>query len=226
MKYLKISFTKKDGRNKEGRITSYHKGGGHSKKYRIVDWSHMIKGVFAYVLKKEYDPFRNVYIYLVYYQNGCFSYHLGIQGVLEGMYLYSGKDAPLWLGNNLPLYRYPAGSFVSNVNSLYGKAAGVRCQILKHFGKNSLVKLPSGERRVFPSEVWSTYGRIGKVYSKFEKKSKAGNNRNKGIRPCVRGVAMNPIDHPHGGGEGKTSGGRLSVTPWGKLTKGKKTKKK
>lgn len=225
MKYLKISFFKNGGRNNLGRITSFHRGGGFSKKYRLVDFSHMVKGVLAYVLRKEYDPFRNVPLFLVFYQNGCFSYQLIVQGVSEGCFLVGGKAAPLWLGNSLPLGKLPVGSQVSNIHGLFGRSSGVSCQILKHLENETLVKLPSGEEKLFSSLFWCTYGRIGKTYYHFLKKKKAGNNRNLGIRPVVRGVAMNPIDHPHGGGEGKTSGGRPSVSPWGKLTKGKKTRR-
>lgn len=226
MKSLKLALKKSGGRNIQGRITAFHRGGGSPRKYRLLDWNHMLKGLLAFVVKKEYDPFRRADLFLIYYQNGCFSYQPSIHGVEVGTYLLSGVRAPLWLGNHLPLGRFPAGSFICYLNHLYGRSAGSRCQVLKQFGLYTLVRVPSGEKRIFSSSLWATYGRVGRLFSRFERKLRAGENRNRGYCPVVRGVAMNPIDHPHGGGEGKTSGGRPSVTPWGQITKGKKTRKK
>lgn len=226
MKRLKIAYSRSGGRNHSGRITSYHRGGGNFRKYRVIDWKHMLKNRYACILKKEYDPFRKAPVLLICYDNGFFSYQLGIHGLEEGMYLLSGRFVPLWLGNSLPLRRIPIGSYVSNVGSKYGRGAGTRCQIIKHLSKWTIVKLPSGEKKPVLSRKWGTYGRIGSISARFEKKKKAGEKRNLGMRPVVRGVAMNPIDHPHGGGEGKTSGGRPSVTPWGVPTKGKRTRKR
>jgi large subunit ribosomal protein L2 len=226
MKRLKLAYSQSGGRNHKGRITSYHRGGGNFRKYRLVDWNHMLKNRYAFVLKKEYDPFRKAPVVLIYYDNGFFSYQIGIHGLEEGMSVLGGRFVPLWLGNSLPLGRMPIGSIISNVESRYGRSAGARCQIIKHVGRYTVVKLPSGEKKSIHSKKWGTYGRIGRVSVRFEKEQKAGKNRHRGIRPVVRGVAMNPIDHPHGGGEGKTSGGRPSVTPWGVPTKGKKTRKR
>lgn len=226
MKSLTIAYLKSDGRNHEGRKTSFHRGGGFSKRYRRIDFAHMLKGLMAYVLKREYDPFRKTPIFLIYYENGFFSYHLGIYGVFQNMILWSGEGMPLWQGNSLPLYRLPIGSFLCNLVSKYARSAGSKCQLLKQYENRVLVKLPSGEEKFFPSYVWATVGRIARLSVRFEKKMKAGSKVRLGVRPRVRGVAMNPVDHPHGGGEGKTSGGRPSVSRWGKLTKGKKTRRR
>lgn len=226
MKSLKIAYSRSGGRNNKGRITSYHRGGGNFRKYRVIDWKHMLKNRYAFILKKEYDPFRKAPILLIYYDNGFLSYQVGIHGLEEGMSLLSGRFVPLWLGNSLPLRRMPLGSYVSNIGSKYGRGAGTRSQVIKHMGRWTVVKLPSGERKAVDSKEWATYGRVGGIFARFEKSRKAGDNRNIGKRPVVRGVAMNPIDHPHGGGEGKTSGGRPSVTPWGVPTKGKRTRKR
>jgi large subunit ribosomal protein L2 len=219
MRYLKLAYSNTSGRNNTGRITSFHRGGGYFKKYRMINWGPMLRNVYAYVIKREYDPFRKAPIDLIYYENGFYSYHIGINGLKLGFSLLGGRFVPLFLGNSLPLFRMPVCSFVSQVDSKYGRSAGTRCQILKHVGNRTVIKLPSGEKKIVLSKKWGRYGRIGRVYSRFEKVLKAGDIRKKGWRPVVRGVAMNPIDHPHGGGEGKTSGGRPSVSPWGKKTK-------
>lgn len=226
MKRLKIAYQKKDGRNFQGRRTNYHLGGGVSRMYRRVDFQHMLKHLIAYVIREEYDPFRSAPIFLIYYENGYFSYHLGVFGVRKGMILWSGERSPYWLGSSKPLSSFSSGSFLFNVDSKYGRSSGAKCQVLKQYEGWVLIRLPSGEEKFFRSSSWGSAGRVAGLFNRFKKERKAGMNRRRGKRPVVRGVAMNPIDHPHGGGEGKTSGGRPSVSPWGKLTKGKKTRRK
>jgi len=226
MKQLTIAFLRKNGRNHQGKITSFHRGGGFRRRYRCVDFGHMLKGLVGYVVREEYDPFRTAPLFLVYYENGYFSYHLSVFGVCPGMFLWSGRSILPWLGSSQPLSLFSTGTFLFNINGKYGRTAGSKGQLLKQYGGWSLVKLPSGEEKFFPSDCWATWGRVSGWTHRFEKKRKAGDSRHQGRRPIVRGVAMNPVDHPHGGGEGKTSGGRPSVSPWGKLTKGKKTRRR
>lgn len=218
------------GRNNRGRTTSWHKGGGHKKLYRQIDFKRSKRGMFADVQRLEYDPNRSAFIALIKYEDGTLSYILAPDGLKEGDKVMAGPDADVRLGNALPLSAIPIGSFIHNVELKPGKggqlirAAGGSASVIgKDSGYVSL-KLRSGEVRLISAECYATIGILSNPDQKNIKIGKAGRNRWLGRRPVVRGVAMNPVDHPHGGGEGKTSGGRHPVTPWGKSTKGKKTR--
>ena len=218
------------GRNNYGRITSWHRGGGHKKLYRQIDFKRSKRDMPATVLRTEYDPNRSAFIALIKYEDGTLSYILAPEGLSVDDKVMAGADADVRLGNALPLSVIPIGSFVHNVELKPGKggqlirAAGGSASVIgKDSGYVSL-KLRSGEVRLISAECYATIGVLSNPDQKNIKIGKAGRNRWLGRRPVVRGVAMNPVDHPHGGGEGKTSGGRHPVTPWGKSTKGKKTR--
>jgi large subunit ribosomal protein L2 len=230
-KSLTSGFSKTGGRNNTGRITSRHIGGGARSKYRIIDFKRIKDDCSGIVERIEYDPNRTSFIALVKYEDGSLSYILAPNKLEIGSSIRSGLDVDIKIGNCLPLLQMPIGSFVHNVEMKPGKggqmarAAGSFVQLVGKSSGNAQLKLRSGEIRVVPLDCRATIGVVSNADHQNTNQAKAGRSRWLGIRPSVRGVAMNPIDHPHGGGEGRTSGGRHPVTPWGKKTKGKKTRK-
>ncbi len=221
---------RKGGRNNAGRITTRHHGGGHKQHYRRVDFRRNKDGIPAVVERLEYDPNRSAHIALLKYRDGERRYIIAPKGVSAGDELMSGRDAPIRAGNCLPLANIPVGSTVHCVELKPGKgaqlarSAGAAVQLLAREGGYATVRLRSGEMRKVPAECRATIGEVGNAEHSLRKLGKAGASRWRGVRPTVRGVAMNPVDHPHGGGEGRTSGGRHPVTPWGVPTKGYKTR--
>lgn len=218
------------GRNNYGRITVRHKGGGHKQHYRIIDWKRDKNGVPANVSRIEYDPNRTAHIALLFYLDGEKRYIIAPKGVKEGMQLISGNDAPIKVGNTLPIRNIPVGTTLHCVELSPGKgaqlarSAGSSVQLLGRDGIYAQLRLRSGEIRKVNIDCKATIGEVGNEEHNLRQYGKAGAKRWLGIRPTVRGVAMNPIDHPHGGGEGKTAAGRHPVSPWGLHTKGKKTR--
>ena len=210
------------GRNSYGRITSRHRGGGHKRRYRIIDFRREKDGVPAKVASIEYDPNRNARIALLHYADGEKRYILAPVGVRVGDRLESGSGAEIRPGNALPLRNIPAGTMVHGVELRPGggarlaRAAGTAVQLMSKEGTQALLRLPSGEMRLVPMDCRATIGQVGNPEAELVKIGKAGRNRWRGVRPQTRGVAMNPVDHPLGGGEGKSSGGRHPVSPWGK----------
>ncbi|PSJ44336.1 50S ribosomal protein L2 [Zobellella endophytica] len=223
--------SKSGGRNNAGRITTRHIGGGHKQHYRIVDFKRNKDGIPAKVERLEYDPNRSANIALVLYADGERRYILAPKGVQAGDQLLSGDAAPIKAGNCLPMRNIPVGSTVHAIEMKPGKgaqiarSAGTYAQILAREGSYVTLRLRSGEVRKVLAECRATLGEVGNAEHMLRQLGKAGAQRWRGVRPTVRGVAMNPVDHPHGGGEGRTSGGRHPVTPWGKPTKGAKTRK-
>ena len=221
----------KAGRNNQGRITARHRGGGVKRRYRIIDFKRNKPGVPARVFSIEYDPNRSARIALLHYVDGEKRYILAPVGLEVGRKVTSGPDADILVGNSLPLKNIPAGTVVHNVELRPGKggqmarSAGAQAQLVSREGAFALLKLPSGETRRVAVECSATIGQVGNVEHENVSLGKAGRKRWMGKRPHNRGVSMNPVDHPHGGGEGRTSGGRHPVTPWGKPTKGAKTRK-
>jgi large subunit ribosomal protein L2 len=219
------------GRNNAGRITARHQGGGHKQLYRIVDFRRDKTGVPARVERIEYDPNRSAHIALLLYADGERRYILAPKGVQVGSELRSGSDAPIKAGNAMPLRNVPVGSMVHNVEMKPGKggqlarSAGSSVQLIAREGEHATLRLRSGEIRKVPSDCMATIGEVGNIEHNLRTLGKAGAKRWRGIRPTVRGVAMNPVDHPHGGGEGRTSGGRHPVSPWGTPTKGYRTRR-
>ncbi len=222
--------SKKGGRNSSGRITVRHKGGGHKQHYRKVDFKRNKDGVSAVVERLEYDPNRTAHIALLKYADGERRYILAPRNVKVGDELVSGLHVPIRAGNALPLRNIPVGAIIHAVEMRPGKgaqiarSAGASAQIAGRDGSYILIKMRSGEMRKILADCRATIGEVGNSEHSLKKLGKAGAKRWKGVRPTVRGVAMNPVDHPHGGGEGRTSGGRNPVTPWGVPTKGKKTR--
>jgi len=222
--------SKSGGRNNNGRITVRHIGGGHKQHYRIVDFKRDKDGIPAKVERLEYDPNRSANIALVLYADGERRYILAPKGVKAGDAIQSGVDAPIKAGNTLPLRNTPLGSVVHAIELKPGKgaqiarAAGTYAQLVAKDGAYVTLRLRSGEMRRIESDCRATLGEIGNAEHMLRSLGKAGASRWRGVRPTVRGVAMNPVDHPHGGGEGKTSGGRHPVSPWGVPTKGYKTR--
>jgi len=231
-KSLLAPLNKKGGRNCYGRITSRHRGGGHKRKYRIIDWKRNKTGVPAVVTAIEYDPNRSAHIALITYTDGEKSYILAPGSISVGDTVVAGSDVDIKPGNCLPMVNIPLGTIIHNVEMKIGKgaqmvrSAGASAQLMAKDQDFVLVKLPSGEVRRFRKECRACIGAVGNSEHASEKLGKAGRSRWKGKRPSVRGVAMNPIDHPMGGGEGKSSGGRHPCTPWGVPTKGFKTRKR
>lgn len=231
-KSLLVPLKKSGGRNNMGRITARHRGGGHKRSYRIIDFKRDKDGIPARVASIEYDPNRSARIALLHYADGEKRYILAPIGLEVGNKVMSGGEAELRVGNCLPLRRIPVGTIIHNIELKVGKGgqlvrgAGAAAQILAKEGKYAHVKLPSGEVRLIPLECRATIGQVGNVEHSSVSLGKAGRARWLGRRPRVRGVAMNPVDHPMGGGEGKSSGGRHPCSPWGMLTKGYKTRKK
>ncbi len=220
------------GRNNNGRITVRHRGGGHKRRYRKIDFKRNKFGIPAKVASIEYDPNRSARIALLNYVDGEKRYILWPKGLKVGDTLISGPDAPFNTGNALPLERIPLGTLVHNVEMNIGKggqmvrSAGAYAQLMAKEGERVTLRLPSGEVRMVHKNCYATIGEVGNAEHENVVSGKAGRTRWLGFRPTVRGVVMNPVDHPHGGGEGRTSGGRHPVTPWGKPTKGYKTRKK
>ncbi|MCM2681432.1 50S ribosomal protein L2 [Echinimonas agarilytica] len=223
--------SKSGGRNNNGRITVRHIGGGHKQHYRIVDFKRNKDGIPAKVERLEYDPNRSANIALVLYADGERRYIIAPKGMQAGDQIQSGADAPIKAGNTLPLRNIPVGSTVHNIELKPGKgaqvarSAGAYAQIIAREGAYVTLRLRSGEMRKVFAECRATLGEVGNAEHMLQQFGKAGASRWRGVRPTVRGVAMNPVDHPHGGGEGRTSGGRHPVTPWGVPTKGFKTRK-
>ena len=221
---------KTGGRNCHGRITSFQMGGGHKQRYRLVDFKRRQDDMEATVDRIEYDPNRTAFIALIKYVDGTLSYIIAPQRLAVGDKLISGVKCDIKVGNAMPLKVMPVGTIVHNVELKPGKggqmarSAGAYAQIVGRDGPNVQIRLSSGELRIVPGEARATVGAVSNPDQKNISLGKAGRSRWLGRRPVVRGVAMNPVDHPHGGGEGKTSGGRHPVTPWGKPTKGKKTR--
>jgi large subunit ribosomal protein L2 len=214
---------KTGGRNNQGRITSRHIGGGHKQAYRIIDFKRYDKdGVPAKVAHIEYDPNRTARIALLHYFDGAKRYIIAPNGLKQGTVIDSGPEADIKPGNNLPLRNIPVGTTVHAVELRPGggaklaRAAGSGIQLVAREGKMATLRMPSGEMRMVDVRCRATVGEVGNAEQSNINWGKAGRNRWRGVRPTVRGVAMNPIDHPHGGGEGKTSGGRHPVSPWGK----------
>ena len=220
------------GRNSSGRITVRHRGGGHKRHYRIIDFKRDKRGIPAKVATIEYDPNRSARIALLHYADGEKRYILAPVGLKVGAQLNAGPDVEPLDGNALPLERIPLGSFIHNVELRQGeggklvRGAGLAAQIMAREGKYAHVKLPSGEIRMIHVNCYATVGQVGNIDHENISSGKAGRKRWLGWRPTVRGVAMNPIDHPMGGGEGRSSGGGPPVSPWGQLAKGKKTRSK
>jgi len=223
--------SKSGGRNNSGRITTRHVGGGHKQHYRIIDFKRNKDGIPAKVERLEYDPNRSANIALVLYADGERRYILAAKGLKSGDQLQSGADAPIKAGNTLPMRNIPVGTVVHAVEMKPGKgaqmarSAGAYVQILAREGSYVTLRMRSGEVRRILADCRATIGEVGNAEHMLRSLGKAGASRWRGIRPTVRGVAMNPVDHPHGGGEGRTSGGRHPVSPWGKPTKGAKTRK-
>lgn len=219
------------GRNNMGHVTTRHQGGGHKQHYRIVDFVRDKDGIPAKVERLEYDPNRSAHLALLCYADGERRYIVAPKGVSAGHQLLSGSDAPIKPGNTLPLRNIPVGTTVHCVEMLPGKgaqmarAAGTSVQLLAREGTYAQLRLRSGEIRRVHVDCRATIGEVGNEEHNLESIGKAGRQRWRGIRPTVRGVAMNPVDHPHGGGEGKTGTKRDPVTPWGQYTKGYKTRK-
>jgi large subunit ribosomal protein L2 len=223
--------TRKGGRNNKGRITTRHRGGGHRQRYRVIDFKRNKDGVPGRVERLEYDPNRSAHIALVLYADGERRYILAPRGVAAGTAIQNGSEAPIKPGNALPLRNIPLGTMVHNVELKPGKggqlarSAGCGVQLVAREGTHATVRLRSGEMRKVPVDCRATIGEVGNSEHNLRSLGKAGAARWRGVRPTVRGVAMNPVDHPHGGGEGRTSGGRHPVSPWGMPTKGYKTRK-
>ena len=218
------------GRNSRGQISSWHRGGGHKRNYRIIDFKRDKAGIPARVATVEYDPNRSAFISLLHYVDGEKRYMLYAAGLKVGDKVVSGPEAEIVAGNALPLVNIPVGTAVHNLELRPGKggqvvrSAGGDAQLLSKEGQYGLVRLPSGEVRKFLLRCMATVGQLGNLDHENVSLGKAGRKRWMGFRPTTRGVAMNPVDHPLGGGEGKSSGGRHPTTPWGKPTRGYKTR--
>ena len=220
----------KAGRNTHGHITTRHKGGGHKQQYRLIDFRRDKDGIAAKVERLEYDPNRSANIALLLYADGERRYIIATKGMVVGQEVISGVEAPIKSGNTLPLRNIPVGTTIHCVEMLPGKgaqlarSAGTSVQLLAREGSYAQIRLRSGEIRRIHVECRATIGEVGNEENNLRKIGKAGAQRWRGIRPTVRGVVMNPVDHPHGGGEGKTGEGRVPVSPWGQPTKGYRTR--
>lgn len=219
------------GRNHHGRITTRHRGGGHKQKYRTIDFKRDKEGVAARIERFEYDPNRTAHVALLCYADGERRYIIAPRGSQAGDRIVAGSDAPIKRGNALPLRSIPLGTTVHCIEMKPGKgaqlarSAGASVQLVARESGYATLRLASGEMRRVPVQCRATIGEVGNSEHSLQRKGKAGAQRWKGVRPTVRGVSMNPVDHPHGGGEGHTNGGRHPVTPWGQPTKGHKTRK-
>ena len=229
---LAAAVSKSGGRNNQGRMTMRRRGGGHKRRYRVIDFKRTKLGVPGRVAAIEYDPNRSAFIALIVYADGDKRYILAPLGLKVGAEISAGSNAPIRVGNALPLANIPLGATVHNVELNPGRggqlarSAGAEVQLLGRDGGRAQLRLPSGENREVPVQCMATLGQVGNVEHANIVIGKAGRSRWLGRRPKVRGVVMNPVDHPHGGGEGRSSGGRHPVTPWGKPTKGYKTRKR
>jgi large subunit ribosomal protein L2 len=230
VKALTEGLTKTGGRNNLGRVSMWHRGGGHKRAYRMVDFKRGKLGVPATVERLEYDPNRTAFIALIKYEDGELSYILAPQRLAPGDIVIADEKADVKPGNAMKLANIPIGTIVHNVEMKQGKGgqiargAGTYVQLVGRDAGYAILRLNSGETRMVPAECMATVGAVSNPDNANVSLGKAGRVRWKGRKPVVRGVAMNPIDHPHGGGEGRTSGGRHPVTPWGKSTKGKRTR--
>ena len=231
-KSLTVALKKSGGRNNHGRITTRFRGGGHKRRYRIIDFKRDKNGVPAKVFSIEYDPNRSCRIALLHYADGDKRYILSPDGLKVGAQVVAGSGSDIQIGNALPLKEMPLGSFVHNVEMKPGKggqlarSAGAAIQLMAKEGNFAQLKMPSGEIRLVRIDCMATYGSVGNAEQENISLGKAGRTRWLGRRPHVRGVVMNPVDHPMGGGEGKTSGGGHPVSPWGQKAKGLKTRKR
>ena len=231
VKALVEKKSRSGGRNNLGRITTRHRGGGHKQRYRTVDFKRNKDGIPASVERLEYDPNRSAHLALLKYADGERRYIIAPKGVKVGDPITSGAQAAIKPGNSLPLRSIPVGTVVHCIElkpgkgAQIGRSAGVGVQLVAREGAHATLRLRSGEMRKVPSECRATIGEAGNAEHNLCKLGKAGARRWRGVKPGVRGVAMNPVDHPHGGGEGRTSGGRHPVSPWGVPTKGFKTRK-
>ncbi|HOO14740.1 MAG: 50S ribosomal protein L2 [Candidatus Neomarinimicrobiota bacterium] len=231
-KSLLEPITQSAGRNNYGRVTSRHRGGGQKRAYRNIDFKRNKYGIEATVKAIEYDPNRSARIALLFYKDGEKRYIIAPDGLVTGSVVLSGEEAPIKVGNCLPLKNIPAGTFVHNIEmrpkkgGQIARGAGTAAQIMAKEGKYVTLKMPSGEIRLINEECYATIGVVSNKDHENINIGKAGRSRWMGRRPHVRGVAMNPIDHPMGGGEGKSSGGRHPCSPWGQLSKGYRTRKK
>lgn len=229
-KSLTVSLSKSGGRNAYGRITVRHRGGGAARLYRKIDFKRVYRDVPGVVRAIEYDPNRSVDIALVLYKNGAKGYILRPEGLNVGDVVCSGLTAEVALGNALPLEKIPTGFMVHNVElqpeqgGKFARSAGSAVQLMSKEGGRAVLKMPSGEIRSVDLKSWATVGVLGKADWKNRSIGKAGRTRHMGFRPSVRGMAMNPVDHPHGGGEGRSKSGSHPTTPWGKGCKGTRTR--
>ena len=227
---LTVALRKTGGRNHHGKITSRRRGGGHKRLYRKIDFKRNKVDVSATVERLEYDPNRSAFIALIKYDDGELSYIIAPQRLSVGDKVISSEKADIKPGNTMPMKKMPIGTIIHNIEMKPGKgaqmirSAGTFAQLVGRDQGMAILKLTSGEQRLVPDVCKATVGAVSNPDNSNTKLAKAGRNRWKGKRPSVRGVVMNPVDHPHGGGEGKTSGGRHPVTPWGVPTKGKKTR--
>jgi large subunit ribosomal protein L2 len=221
---------KASGRNNQGRVTTRHVGGGHKQHYRVIDFKRNKDGIAARVERLEYDPNRSAHIALLLYRDGERRYIIAPKGLTAGEEVISGSQAPIKVGNCMSLRSIPVGTTVHCIEMKPGKgaqlarSAGASVQLVAREGEYATLRLRSGEMRKVHSECRAVVGEVGNSEHNLRKLGKAGATRWRGVRPTVRGVAMNPVDHPHGGGEGRTSGGRHPVSPWGTPTKGYKTR--
>ncbi len=229
-KKLLAKWSRSGGRNARGRITVRRRGGGHDRRYRVIDFKRDKVGVPAKVATIEYDPNRSARIALLHYADGEKRYIIAPKGLAVGDTVETGPGSDIRPGNSMPLVNMPLGTWIYNIEMIPGKggqiarSAGTYAQLMAKEGRYALLRLPSGELRQFINRCQASIGQVGNLEHENQKIGKAGRSRWLGRRPKVRGVAMNPVDHPHGGGEGRTSGGRHPVSPWGTPTKGKKTR--
>ncbi|MCZ2204327.1 50S ribosomal protein L2 [Bartonella sp. A05] len=230
IKVLSEGLSSKGGRNNRGRVTARFQGGGHKRSYRFVDFKRLKRGISAKVERLEYDPNRTAFIALIRYEDGQLSYILAPQRIDIGDSIIAGLNVDVKPGNAMPLANMPVGTIIHNVEMKPGKggqiarSAGTYAQLVGRDQGMAILRLNSGEQRLVPSACFATVGAVSNPDHSNINDGKAGRSRWRGKRPHVRGVAMNPVDHPHGGGEGRTSGGRHPVSPWGKPTKGKRTR--
>ncbi len=221
----------KAGRNNTGRITVRHQGGGHKAKYRLIDWKRSRKDISGKIVSIEYDPNRTAFISLVQYLDGDRKYMIATSGVTAGTQVISSENADIKAGNSLPLKKIPAGTTIHSIElkpgagSVLARSAGAFATLVGRIERYAQVRMPSGELRLIAENCYATIGTVSNAEQMKVSLGKAGRARWKGTRPTVRGVAMNPVDHPMGGGEGRTSGGRHPCSPWGQLAKGYKTRK-
>jgi ribosomal protein L2, bacterial/organellar len=232
-KKLTVILKKNSGRNNYGRITVRHQGGGNKRKYRIIDFKRKVDNIPATVIGIEYDPNRTAYIALIEYNNGTRAYIIAPDGLTDGDVIYTGATSDIKVGNTLPIVNIPVGTIIHNIELYPGKggqlvrSAGASAQLMAKENGMAQIRLPSGEVRLVRLECKATIGTVGNIEHDTIKIGKAGKKRHMGIRPTVRGSVMNPVDHPHGGGEGRSPIGRPTpVTPWGKPALGYKTRNK